>query len=458
MLRVKDDREATDSMKPNKFYLARIICVAMAILAMFAPARAQSGERVDWIEANGELSRVMLDYVKRAITEAESDGAVALIIQLDTPGGDVGTMQEMVQVIRAATVPVIIYIAPRGAWAGSAGTLVTLAGHVAVMAPETAIGAASPIGVGPEGSPQELPPTLKQKEVEAMQALARSLATRRSARAIQLSDDAIANAKAVSAQEALDAGLVDFIANDMNDLLRQVNGFEVQVNGQTLKLQTAEASLNRIPQNIGELLLNLLANPNISFLLLAVGVQALLIELSNPGAWVPGFVGVVCLALFVYSVGVIPVNLLGLIFIITAFVLFYLEAHTPTHGALTVTGIASLVVGALVMFNSPLRPGQIRVQPISIPLVFGVALVNGALLVFIFTKAFQARRAPLAMGMNLLIGKTGDARTDLNPTGTVYVASELWTAEAQGGNIPSGSPVEIVGVDGIKLLVKRQDG
>lgn len=445
-------------MKSTKFTLVRIICVALAIVALFAPARAQSERHVDWIEANGELSRVMLGYAKRAITEAESDGAVALIIQLNTPGGDIGTMQEMVQAIRAATVPVIIYIAPRGAWAGSAGTLVTLAGHVAVMAPETAIGAASPIGVGPEGSPQELPPTLKQKEVEAMQALARSLATRRSARAIQLSDDAIANAKAVSAQEALDAGLVDFIANDMNDLLRQVNGFEAQVNGQTLKLQTAGVSLNRIPQNIGESLLNVLANPNIAFLLLAVGVQALLIELSNPGAWVPGFVGVVCLALFVYSVGVIPVNLLGLIFIITAFVLFYLEAHTPTHGALTVTGIVSLVVGALVMFNGPLRPGQIRVQPISIPLVVGVALMNGALLVFVFTKALQAQRVPPAMGTHLLIGKTGEARTDLNPTGTIYVASELWTAEARGGNIPSGSQVEIVGADGIKLWVKRQDG
>jgi len=353
-------------------------------------------------------------------------------------------------------VPVIVYVAPRGAWAGSAGTLITLAGHVAVMAPETAIGAASPIGVGPEGSPQELPPTLKQKEVEAMQALARSLATRRSAKAIQLSDDAIANAKAVSAQEALDAGLVDFMASDMNDLLQKVDGFEVQVNGQTLKLQTAGASLNQIPYSIAESLLNILANSNISFLLLAVGVQALLIELSNPGAWVPGFVGVVCLALFVYSIGVIPVDFLGLIFVITAFVLFYLEAHTPTHGALAVTGIVSLVVGALVMFPNPLRPGPIGVQPISIPLVMAVALVNGAFLVLVFTKALQARRAPLAMGTSLLMGKIGDARTDLNPTGTVYVASELWTAEAQGGNIPSGSQVEIVGVDGIKLLVKRQ--
>ena len=457
MIGVKDDREATDSMKPNKFYLARIICVALAILAMFAPARAQSGERVDWIEANGELSRVMLGYVKRAIAEAELDGAVALVIRLNTPGGELGTMQEMVQAIRASTVPVIIYVAPRGAWAGSAGTLVTLAGHVAAMAPETAIGAASPIGSGQQG-PQELPETEKRKLVEAMQALARSLSTRRSAKAIQLAQDTIENAKAVSAQEALDAGLVDFIANDMDDLLRQVNGFEVPVNGQTLKLRTAGASLNRIPQNIGESLLNILANPNISFLLLAVGVQALLIELSNPGAWVPGFVGVVCLALFVYSIGVIPVNLLGLIFIVTAFVLFYLEAHTPTHGALTVTGIASLVVGALVMFNSPLRPGQIRVQPISIPLVFGVALVNGALLAFIFAKALQAQRIPPAMGTSLLLGKTGEARTDLSPAGTVYVASELWTAEAQGGNIPSGSRVEIVGVDGIKLLVKRQHG
>ena len=432
--------------------------MTLAVLTVFgAPARAQDNtRRVDWIDAKGDLSRVMLSYIKRAITEAESDGATALIIQLNTPGGDINVMQEMVQTIRASSVPVIIYIAPRAAWAGSAGTLVTLAGHVAVMAPETAIGAASPIGSGPEGA-QELPPTLKQKLVEATQALARSLSTRRSAKAIQLAQDTIENAKAVSAQEALDAGLVDFIAMDTNDLLQKVDGFETEVNGRTVTLHTAGATLNRIPQSIGESLLNILANPNISFLLLAVGVQALLIELSNPGAWIPGFVGVVCLALFVYSIGVIPVNLLGLVFIVTAFVLFVLDVKAPTHGALTAAGIASFIAGALVMFNSPLRPGQIRVQPISIPLVVAVALSNGAFFAFIVGKALQAQRIPLAMGMSTLVGKIGEARTDLKPEGTVYVASELWTAEAQDGNISTGQRVQVIGVDGVKLLVKRKD-
>jgi membrane-bound serine protease (ClpP class) len=435
-----------------------MICVSLAMLAMLAPAHAQSSRHVDWMDAKGELSRVMVGYIRRAITEARSDGAIALIIQLDTPGGDTGTMQEIVQAIRSSDVPVIVYIAPRGAWAGSAGTLVTLAGHVAVMAPETSIGAASPIGVGPEGNPQELPDTLKQKIIEIMQATARSLATRRPPKAIQLAEDTIANATAVSAQEALDVGLVDFIAMDMDDLLQRVDGFEVEVNGRTFKLQTAGASLNRIPESPAEWLLNILANPNIAFLLLAVGVQAILIELSNPGAWIPGFVGVVCLALFVYSIGVIPVNLLGLVFIITAFVLFVLDVKAPTHGALTAAGIASFIAGALVMFNSPLRPGQVRIQPISIPLVVAVGLANGAFFAFIVTKALQAQRIPPAMGMSTFIGKMGEARTDLNPTGTVYAASELWTAEAQDENIPAGSRVEVVGADGVKLLVKRKDG
>jgi membrane-bound serine protease (ClpP class) len=435
-----------------------MICVSLAMLAMLAPAHAQNARHVDWMDANGALSRAMLNYMQRTVKEAKSDGAAVLVIRLNTPGGDTGLMQEMIQVIRSSDVPVIIYIAPRGAWAGSAGTLITLAGHVAVMAPETSIGAASPIGVGPEGNPQELPDTLKQKIIEIMQATARSLATRRPPKAIQLAEDTIANATAVSAQEALDVGLVDFIATDMDDLLQKVDGFEVEVNGRMVKLQTAGASLNRIPESPAEWLLNILANPNIAFLLLAVGLQAILIELSNPGAWIPGFVGVVCLALFVYSIGVIPVNLLGLVFIITAFVLFILEVKAPTHGALTAAGIASFVVGALVMFNSPLRPGQIRVQPISIPLVVAVALANGAFFAFIVTKAIQAQRIPLAMGMSTLVGKIGEARTDLSPTGTVYAASEMWTAEAQDENIPAGSRVEVVSVDGVKLLVKRQDG
>jgi len=201
--------------------------------------------------------------------------------------------------------------------------------------------------------------------------------------------------------------------------------------------------------------LNILANPNIAFLLLTIGIQALLIELSNPGMWAPGFIGVVCLALFVYSIGVIPVNLLGLIFLVTAFVLFVLDVKAPTHGALTAAGIVSFIVGALVMFNSPLRPGQIRVQPVSVPLVVAVALMNGAFFAFIVGKALQAQRIPLAMGTSLLVGKAGEARTDLNPTGTVYASSELWTAEAQDGDIPAGTQVQVVGVDGVKLLVKR---
>jgi membrane-bound serine protease (ClpP class) len=154
---------------------------------------------------------------------------------------------------------------------------------------------------------------------------------------------------------------------------------------------------------------------------------------------------------------VIPVNLLGLVFIVTAFVLFVLDVKAPTHGALTAAGIASFIAGALVMFNSPLRPGQIRVQPISIPLVIGVGLINGAFFAFIVGKALQAQRIPLAMGAGTLVGKIGEARTDLNPAGTVYVASELWTAEAQDGNISTGQRVQVIGVDGVKLLVKRKD-
>ena len=447
-------------MQARRLKLIRTLSVWLTLLSLLfsVPAHAQSARHVDWMEADGQLSRTMLGHLTRAITEAESDGATALIVQLNTPGGELGLTQAMVQAIRGSSVPVIVYVAPRGAAAASAGTIVTLAGHVAVMAPETTIGAASPIGVSSEGSPQELPETLKRKAIEDMQALVRGLTTRRSSKAIQFAQDTIEYAKAASAQEALEYGLVDFIASDRDDLLRKVDGFEVEVNGRMVKLQTAGASLNRIVQNPAEWLLNILANPNIAFLLLAVGVQALLIELSNPGMWVPGFVGVVCLALFIYSIGVIPVNLLGLIFIVTAFVLFVLDVKAPTHGALTAAGIGSFIVGALVMFNSPLQPGQIRVQPISIPLVVGVGLLNGAFFAFIVGKAMQAQRFPLAMGINTLVGKTGEARTDLNPTGTVLAASELWTAEAQDENIPAGTCVQVVGVDGVKLLVKRKNG
>jgi Membrane-bound serine protease (ClpP class) len=288
---------------------------------------ADAAPRVVWLRVEGALTPVVADYLRRGIEVAQDQGAEALVLQLNTPGGEVNLTLRLVSMIRESPVPVIVYVAPRGAIAGSAGTLVTLAGHLAWMAPETAIGAASPVG----GQGEDLPQTLSQKVKEILKAQVRSLAERRGPDAVRLAEAAVESAKAVSAREALEAGLIDGIAESPEDLLRQLDGRTVSVSGGTRTLRMQGAVIVPLPMNIVEEILHRLVDPNIALILLAIGVQAILIELSNPGGWVAGFIGVVCLLLAAYGIGVLPVNWLGLLLIAVAIVLFILDIKAPTQ-------------------------------------------------------------------------------------------------------------------------------
>lgn len=418
------------------------------------PVHAQNnGSVVIVLSLEGPLTPSMLQYLQRGIRAAEQRGAEALILQLDTPGGSIDLMNSMVQVIRASPVPVVIYVSPPGAIAGSAGTILTLAGHAAAMAPETAIGAASPVGAQGE----ELGETIAAKEKNILKATVRSLAGRRGPEAISVAESTIESAEAVSASEALQIGMVDFMAPNLADLLRQLNGFQVSMPDGERRLETADALAIPVEPSWIESLLGILTNPNIVFILLTIGVQAILIELSSPGGWVAGFIGAVCLALAAYGIGVLPVNWFGIVFLIIAFALFILDIKAPTHGALTLAGAGSLVVGALVLFNSPGTPSF---QRVSVPLVIGVSMVTAATFFGIVTFALRARKAPIRTGQQSMIGRTGIARSDLNPSGTVQAAGELWTAEAATGEapIPAGSRVEIVNVQGVRLYVRKSNG
>lgn len=411
-------------------------------------AQPASAPRVLWLRVEGPLTPVVADYLGRGIETAQDQGAEALILQLNTPGGEVNLTLRLVSRIRESPVPVIVYVAPRGAIAGSAGTLVTLAGHLAWMAPETAIGAASPVG----GQGEDLPGTLSQKVKEILKAQVRSLAERRPPEAVQLAEAAVESAKAVSAREALSAGLIDGIAENPEDLLRQLDGRTVSVQGQPRTLRTAGAVVVPLPMNIVEEILHRLVNPNIALILLAIGVQAILIELSNPGGWVAGFIGVVSLLLAAYGIGLLPVNWLGLLLIAVALVLFILDVKAPTHGALTVAGTATFIAGALVLFAPVARS---PFPPLSPWVAGGTGLAMAGFFGFIIAKALQAQRRPSVMGIETLIGRLGEARTDLNPIGMVHVAGELWTAESEAGMIPAGAPVQVVGVEGLRLRVRQ---
>ncbi len=399
---------------------------------------------------DGAISPASQEYLSRGIRTAEQLQAEALILQLNTPGGDISSLISMTVDMRTSTVPVVVYVTPRGGGAASAGSVITMAAQAAAMAPETVIGAASPVGSGG----QDLGQTEEAKTINYMVGMVDSYTTRRGPQAISLAEDMIRNATAVSASAAHDAGLVDFIATDLNDLLRQLDGFTVYMKSGPLTLHTAHAVTQDLPMSFIEQLLQILIDPNLVFILLAVGVQALLIELTHPGAWVPGFIGVICLALAGYGLGILSVNWFGLIFIFAAFVLFILDIKTPTHGALTAAGVASFILGALVLFNSPGTP---QFQRVSIPLVVFVGVFIGVIFALIMTYALRAQLIPVVLGQDSMRGRTGIARTDIDPVGQVQAGSELWSAVlAEGsGKIQEGDSVEVVSVDGLRLKVRK---
>jgi membrane-bound serine protease (ClpP class) len=275
------------------------------------------------------------------------------------------------------------------------------------MAPETIIGAASPVG----GQGEDLGETIRAKEIEALKATVRTLGERRSEEAIELAESAIEEARAASASEAESAGLVDFIASDLDDLLNKLDGFEVFINGETRTLETANATTEFVQASFIEQLLGMLTNPNIVFLLITIGAQAIFIELGSPGGWVAGFIGVVCLALAGFGLGWLPVNWFGIIFLVTSFALFILDIKAPTHGALTAAGIATFIVGALVLFNSPGTPQFFQV---SVPLVILVGLLLGAMFSVVVGFGIRALKGPIRAGRESLVGKTGRPRPRSN--------------------------------------------
>jgi membrane-bound serine protease (ClpP class) len=425
----------------RRFWLAMLLALVFSLVSGVA---AQETRHVDVQQIEGPVTPIMISYIERGIRTAEDDGAEALVIMLDTPGGQIDLMTKIVQALLDADVPVVVYVYPKGAYAASAGTLITLAGHVAAMAPGTTIGAASPVG----SQGEDLGETIETKVKEDLKAQARALAGRRGEKAVAWAESAVEEAKAATADEALEFGVIDFVADDLGDLLAQMDGFTVEVKGQEVTLQTAGATIQDVAMTFAEQFLHIITNPTIAFILLTLGVNAILFELSSPGGYAAGIVGGICLLLAFYSLGVLPVNYAGLIFIALAFVLFIVDVKAPTHGALTLGGIVSLVAGALLLFNSP-------IYRISVAAVVSVAVVTGAFFAFAIAKVIQVQKRPVVTGSEGLIGQRARVRTTLAPEGKVLVKGELWDAVAENGLVEAGDWVEIVAVDRFRLLVKK---
>ncbi len=415
----------------------------LAVTLIFGQAAAQTEGAVKLAKFKGPVTPILQTYIDQAITDAEKTGAAALVIELDTPGGSVDITKQITQRMAASRVPVIVYVAPTGAHAGSAGTFITLAGHAAAMAPGSSIGAASP--VGNEGA--DLPDTLKAKATNILVADIKNLAARRGEKATAWAEKAVAEAAAATANEALDLGVIDVIAVDVPDLLKQLEGQTVTVAGEEITLKVQGAPVEEVPLGPIQGFLNTITNPALAAILLTIGLNAILFELSSPGGYAVGVIGVICLLLALYALGTLNANWAGLGFIVIAFVLFVLDIKAPTHGALTVGGIAAFVFGAFLLFNTP----ELEVPW---PTIISLALTTAAFFAFALTKSLAAQRRPPTTGKESLIGKAAEVRQALTPDGMVYVNGELWHAESESGPIAAGEHVVVTGQEGFGLRVK----
>ncbi len=449
--------------KPNIALLIFSFTLCFLGLLGLSSASAREAE-VLVLRVKGEIVPVVADYIEQGIRRAEREGASAVIIGLETPGGLYKTTQEIVQSFLAADVPVVVYVAHLeeggrsacGGWAGSAGTFITLAAHVAAMAPGSRIGAAHPVAVGPQG---ELPESYEKKITEDAAAFIRSIAERRG-RDPKLAELAVTESLSWTAEEAYKAGLVDLVASDLQTLLSELEEKVGKVKLDTgrevlLRLRGAEIRWHKMSPI--QKFLQVISDPNIAYILLSIGSIGLISEIAHPGAVFPGVAGGISLFLGLYSLHVLDAWWAGILLLILGFALLLADLFVTSHGALTAGGIASLVFGALMLFSRA-EGGEafaMGVSPWAIGIVAGGA---GAFFAFVLRAIIRSYRRPETGGYGVLIGKTATVRTPLRPKGTVFVHGELWEAVLEEGSAEAGEEVIVVGADGLKLKVKKKEG
>lgn len=424
-----------------------------SVLGMFALARASTqspAPRVDVAKISGIIDPFVEGYVERVINNARDNGASAIVFQLDTPGGGLEDTRKIVERFFDSPVPIIVYVSPSGARAGSAGVFITYAGHVAAMAPGTNIGAAHPVG----SSGEDITGTLGDKITNDSVAFIRTIATQRGRNA-DWAEDAVRNSVSVTEQDALKTGAIDFIARDMNDVLNQAQGRVVHVQGNPITLNTQNADVHQVEMNFFEQFFHLLLDPNIALILLNVGTIALIAEVYNPGAVLPAIIGIICLTLAAVALFGLPTNWAAVILIVVGIGMMVLDIKI-TGFALTIGGIIAFLLGAFFLFR-PLTPPEPTAPDISVSpfVIAGLTVLTAAFFIFVLGAALRARNLPVITGIQTMVGATGVVKTVLNPEGVVLVKSEEWTAVADNPPVQRGEPVRVISADGLKLLVEK---
>jgi membrane-bound serine protease (ClpP class) len=430
---------------PVTLALALALAVAAGAQGAFVPPKVVA------VDVDGMVHPITTEIVASAIERAKEDGATLLIVRLNTPGGLMDAMRETIEALLASPVPVVTYVAPSGGRAASAGFFILEAGDVAAMAPGTNTGAAHPVALG-----GEMDEVMKQKVVNDAAAYMRSISSKRGRNAA-LAETTVRESKSFTDREALDQHLIDLVAPNDAALLAALDGRTVtRFDGRTQTLHTAGAVIEEYQQSLRQRIVSAIADPNIALILLVVGALAIYVEFSTPGMIAPGVVGAIMVLLGLSAISVLPINWLGAALLLLSFVLFALEAKLASHGVLAVGGTVSMVLGAVMLVDSPLPEMRIHWAT-----ALAVALPFSLITVLLLSLVVRARHNKVVTGEEGMIGQTGSAVTELAPAGKVFVHGEYWNAVAAGPGgapmgtpVPAGAPVRVTAIDRLTLTVE----
>lgn len=430
--------------RPSLLRFGLFFALLVGGFSIMAQQKEPSGPHVDLIVIDGGINPAVDDFIRESIGRARSKGAKALIIQLDTPGGLLSSTRTIVKDILGAPVPVMVYVAPSGAGAGSAGVFITLAAHIAAMAPGTNIGAAHPVA----GGGQEVKGVMGEKIENFTASFSEAIAQKRG-RNTEWAIQAVRRSVAITEKEALKKNVIDIVAKDIDDLLKQAEGKKVDVDGREQVLSFEGVRVERFEMGLKQKIINTLSDPNIAYLLLMAGILGIYMEFSHPGVIFPGVAGGIALLLALTSFQILPINYAGLLLILLGIALLVGEAFLPSFGALGIGGAISLGLGSLLLFDT--ESSDLVVDR---SIIFTAVATLSALMLLLGYLVFKSQKRKPTMGMKGLLGEIGEVRVKLDPAGKIFVHGEYWGAEGDG-EIAVGEKVRVIGFEGMSLKVKR---
>ncbi len=422
-----------------------LIIFILFLISIGGPGYSEEKAPVFLAEVDGIINPATAKFIIESIDQAVQQGGQCLIIQLDTPGGLMDSMRNIVKKILASPIPIIVYVAPGGARAASAGVFITMSAHIAVMAPGTHIGAAHPVTLGAEGKESK---TMSEKIVNDTVSYVKTIAKTRG-KNVDWAEKAVRKSVSITEEEALKLNVIDMISPDVQDLLTKIDGRVVKFGGVTRTLLTKGVQPQFMRMSWRYRLLDTISNPSIAYILLMLGIYGIFFELSNPGAILPGVVGGIFLILAFYALQMLPINFAGLALILFAIILFIAEIKVVSHGLLAVGGVISLLLGSLMLIESPTE-----YMRISLSVIIPAVLVSAAFFTFAVTKAIKARLTKPTTGMEGLIGEIGTVSTPIALEGKVAIHGEFWNAISDQ-RIEAGEKVQVIGVVNLKLKVKK---